>query len=278
MKDIKEYYSVGEFSKICNIPTNTLRYYDKIGLIHPDKIGENNYRFYSKETLAYIPVIKYYKQMGFSLEVIKELVDENSFVIHEKLFKEKLERLKEMENSIYQKYAAIEGWLQLIAEAELIRKNDVREVAVKYIEPSTFCCMEQNFNYNYKEAIINIEFTNYIESIGNEAAGVIILNFPSSKSKLGREKTKVTVMQQPVLQVSHEADTKTFGGQVFACCYHIGSHETIGNTYNKIYNWACKNNYICDEESYERFLIDYWTTQNAECFVTEILIKIEKNI
>ncbi|MHC1721972.1 MAG: GyrI-like domain-containing protein [Aminipila sp.] len=278
MKDIKEYYSVGRFSKICNIPTNTLRYYDKIGLIHPDKIGENNYRFYSKETLAYIPVIKYYKQMGFSLEVIKELVDENSFVIHEKLFKEKLEKLKEIENGIYQKYAAIEGWLQLITEAELIRKNDVREVAVKYIEPSTFCCMEQNFNYNYKEAIINIEFTNYIESINNQAAGVIILNFPSSKSKLAREKTKVTIMQQTILNVTNETKTKTFGGQVFACCYHIGSYETIENTYHKIYDWASQNNYSCDDESYERFLIDYWTTQNTDCFVTEILIKIEKNI
>lgn len=276
MKDKNEYYSVGRFSKICNIPTNTLRYYDKIGLIRPERLGDNNYRFYSKETLAYIPVIKYYKQMGFSLEEIKKIVDENSFVIHEKLFKEKLDQLKEMESSIYTKYAAIEGWLQLISEAELIRKNDVREVAVKYIEPLKFCCLEQDFNYNYKEAIINIDFTNYIESIGNEVAGVIILNFPSAKLKLRKEKTKVTIMQQPVLNITPETETKRFGGQVFACCYHIGSHENIEDTYNKIYDWASTNHYICADESYERFLIDYWTTQNTHCFVTEILIKIDK--
>ena len=160
MKNKTKYYSVGQVSKICNVSANTLRFYDKIGLIHPNKIGENNYRFYSKETLTYIPVIKYYKQMGFSLEEIKEIVDENSFVLHEKLFKEKSDKLKEMKDSIYKKYAAIEGWLQLITEAEMIRKNDVRQVSLKYVQPSTFCCMEQHFNYNYKEAIINIDFTN----------------------------------------------------------------------------------------------------------------------
>ncbi|QHI72509.1 MerR family transcriptional regulator [Aminipila terrae] len=276
MKNTKEYYSVGEVSKICNIPANTLRFYDKIGLICPDKHGENNYRFYSKESLAYIPVIKYYKQMGFSLEEIKEIVDENSFMIHEKLFKKKFDELKEINKDIYKKYAAIEGWLQLITEAELIRKNDVRQVSVKYVEPSIFCCMEQNFNYNYKEAIINIDFTNYIESIGNEAAGVIILNFPSINEKLKGEKTKVTVMQKPVLKVASENHTKTFGGQVFASCYHMGPHETIEEAYQKIYQWASMNQYACDEESYERFLLDYWTTQNSDFFVTEVLVKVEK--
>lgn len=277
MKEKKQYYSVGQVSKICNVSSNALRFYDKIGLIHPDKLGDNNYRFYSKETLTYIPVIKYYKQMGFSLEEIKELVDENSFTVHEKLFKEKFIKLEELNKNIYKKYAAIEGWLQLIAEAELIRKNDVKQVSVKYIEPTSFCCMEQNFNYNYKEAIININFTNYIESIGNEVAGVIILNFPSTKLKLNKEQTQYTIMQKPVLKVSDITNTKSFGGQIFASCYHIGSHENIEEAYNKIYNWAKRNNYTCDEESFERCLIDYWTTKNYNTFVTEVLIKIDKN-
>ncbi len=276
MKDTKKYYSVGQVSKICNIPTNTLRFYDKIGLICPDKLGENNYRFYSKETLTYIPVIKYYKQIGFSLEEIKTLVDVNSFTVHEKIFKEKFDRFQEINTSIYKKYTAIEGWLKLIAEAELIRKNDVREVSVKYLEPSSLCFLEQNFNYNYKEAIINIDFTNYMESIGNEATGVIILNFPSYKQKLSKQKTNVVFMQQPVLKVKVEDRVKSFGGEVFASCYHLGSHDNIDDTYNKIFDWASKNNYKCNEESFERFLVDYWTTPKEDYFVTEVLIQIEK--
>ena len=40
--------SIGEFSKICQVSTKTLRYYAEIGLILPDEINlENGYRYYS---------------------------------------------------------------------------------------------------------------------------------------------------------------------------------------------------------------------------------------
>lgn len=71
----QELYSIGEVSKICNISKKALRFYDKIGVISPDVVSEeNNYRFYSKDTLLFVPVIKYFKQMGFKLEEMKEFL------------------------------------------------------------------------------------------------------------------------------------------------------------------------------------------------------------
>ena len=70
----KEYYTIGEVGKICNISAKALRYYDKIGVISPDYIcEENGYRYYSRKTLLTVPVMKYYKQMGFKLEEMQEL-------------------------------------------------------------------------------------------------------------------------------------------------------------------------------------------------------------
>ena len=34
------YYSIGQASKICDVSPRMLRYYEEIGLIHPDKISE----------------------------------------------------------------------------------------------------------------------------------------------------------------------------------------------------------------------------------------------
>lgn len=34
--------SIGEFSKLCEVSAKTLRYYDEIGLIHPDEINPEN--------------------------------------------------------------------------------------------------------------------------------------------------------------------------------------------------------------------------------------------
>lgn len=76
----QNFFSIGEVSKICNVSRKALRYYDQIGLISPDYINEENgYRYYSEDTLLYVPVLKYYKQMGFKLEEMQGLFDDVNF-------------------------------------------------------------------------------------------------------------------------------------------------------------------------------------------------------
>ena len=74
-------YSIGEVSSICNISKKALRFYDKIHIISPDYISEENkYRYYNRRTLLLVPVIKYYKQMGFKLEEMKEVLESETIV------------------------------------------------------------------------------------------------------------------------------------------------------------------------------------------------------
>ena len=70
----QELYSIGEVSRICNVPKKALRFYDKINIISPDYICEKSkYSTITGETLLLVPVIKYFKQMGFRLEEIERL-------------------------------------------------------------------------------------------------------------------------------------------------------------------------------------------------------------
>ena len=83
-------YSIGEVSRICNISKKALRFYDKINIISPDHIcEENKYRYYSRETLLLVPVIKYFKQMGFKLEEMKEFLESDTYEVQERGFLEK---------------------------------------------------------------------------------------------------------------------------------------------------------------------------------------------
>ena len=73
--DEKKLFSIGEVSKICNISKKALRYYDQIKLISPDYVNEENgYRYYSEDTLLYLPILKYYKQIGFKIEEMQGLL------------------------------------------------------------------------------------------------------------------------------------------------------------------------------------------------------------
>ena len=72
---MKPGFTVGETARICSIPADTLRYYDKIGLIHPSVMGENGYRYYKYEDFLFLNTIKYLKKLGMPLADMKKLFD-----------------------------------------------------------------------------------------------------------------------------------------------------------------------------------------------------------
>jgi len=274
--EAKEYFSVGEVSKICNISKKALRFYDKIGLICPDMVSiENSYRFYNRKTLLSVPIIKYYKQMGFKLDEMKAFLEGSTYNMLEKTFRQKIDDLKQMESEIFKMYTSVKDWYDLILEAEMIIENDVREVSIKYLDASSLCFMDQNFNYNYMESIINIDWTNYVESIDNEVTGPVIINFPSYQERVEGKTSKVRILQKTILQCQ-DCQTVKYGGFMAVSCYHIGSHETINETYDKIGRWTEAHGYQCSEESYERYVTDYWTTRNENQFVTEVIIQVKR--
>lgn len=274
--DKEELYSIGEVSKICNISKKALRFYDKIGIICPDKISEeNNYRFYSKETLLSVPVVKYFKQMGFKLEEMKEFLDGNTYEAHERGFRRKIDELRQLEEEIHMSYTSVKDWYDLILEAESVITNNVTEVSIKYMDSITTCYLEQEFRHNYKESIINIEWSNYLESNNQAITGPVILWFENYNEKLRGETTKTRILQKMVTNCG-DLPVMTIGNEMMASCYHIGSHDTIDSTYGKIFKWADEHGYQCSSESVERYVTDYWTIRNNEEFVTEVLIKVER--
>lgn len=77
-------YTIGQISKICMIPIQTLRYYDKIDLLIPVDVNEETgYRHYSNRQIVHIKIIQHLKELNFSLHEIKEYLkrDDLSIII-----------------------------------------------------------------------------------------------------------------------------------------------------------------------------------------------------
>lgn len=69
---------IGDFSYIHNIPIQTLRYYDKIGLLKPYRIDQKtNYRYYHINQSQIVDEIQYLRQLDFSLEEIKGILSKH---------------------------------------------------------------------------------------------------------------------------------------------------------------------------------------------------------
>ena len=66
-------YKIGQFAEIVQTSIRTLRFYDQIDLFKPEEIDLfTNYRYYSKNQIKDFKLINKLKEIGFSLEEIKD--------------------------------------------------------------------------------------------------------------------------------------------------------------------------------------------------------------
>lgn len=67
-------YKIGELSKLTGCSIETLRYYEREGLLPAPPRGDNGYRYYPKDTVSRVHFILHAKQLGFTLNDIAELL------------------------------------------------------------------------------------------------------------------------------------------------------------------------------------------------------------
>src|SRR5699024_5119843 len=61
-----------------NMSHDTLRYYDKIGLVKPSIRKENGYRYYSMKELELLDVISIAKRLNISIKDIQDIIDKEN--------------------------------------------------------------------------------------------------------------------------------------------------------------------------------------------------------
>lgn len=69
-------YSISYVSRVAGISSRTLRHYDHIGLLVPDHVALNGYRFYTQNQLIRLQRILLLRDMGLKLEHIAEILEE----------------------------------------------------------------------------------------------------------------------------------------------------------------------------------------------------------
>src|SRR2546421_12366854 len=69
-----ERLTIGEVAKQAHVCIETLRYYERMGLVASPPRSKSNYRLYPQETVRRVQFIKRAQELGFSLKEIMELL------------------------------------------------------------------------------------------------------------------------------------------------------------------------------------------------------------
>lgn len=69
-------FTISQLAKAAEIPTTTVRYYERIGLVEPEDRSAGNYRLYSDESLQRLKFIRAAQAIGFTLDDVRALLGE----------------------------------------------------------------------------------------------------------------------------------------------------------------------------------------------------------
>ena len=68
-------YTIGELARAAEVPTSTIRYYERRGLLRPEGRSDSNYRVYDEEGLELLRFIRAAQVTGFQLRDIELLIE-----------------------------------------------------------------------------------------------------------------------------------------------------------------------------------------------------------
>lgn len=279
MGESKEFYQIGEVSKICNIPIKTLRYYDEIELLIPRKIDpESNYRYYSNDQLVLVLVIKHFKEAGFSLKEIKVLLGRENLEYNTKRINEKcieidnkindLKRLKEK-----LQFCIKESKKEKSEEKEF--KIEIKEIPTSYVAylRSKGPCTIDEFTVRYCKLISLVEKNNF--HIIRNAMAIYYNNCIIDVE----EREKVDYYIEVCIGVSEEREiyglVRRFGGFKAVTAVHYGSYDNMIEAYRKMNKYIYENGYEICGEPIDNYLVDIINTADEENYVTELIIPVK---
>lgn len=99
-------YTVQKLATLSGVSVRTLHHYDEIGLLKPAYVGGNGYRYYGQEQLLLLQQILFFRNLGFELKKIREIVKKSDFDriaalhSHRKMLTRELEKTRELIETI----------------------------------------------------------------------------------------------------------------------------------------------------------------------------------
>jgi DNA-binding transcriptional MerR regulator len=72
-------YTVRQLADLAGVSRRTLHYYDEVGLLKPSKQGRNRYRYYNDAAVLRLQQILFYRELGLSLNEIKDILRQPDF-------------------------------------------------------------------------------------------------------------------------------------------------------------------------------------------------------
>lgn len=268
-------YRIGEFSKISKTTIKTLRYYDAEGLLQPEAVDDfTGYRLYSTKQLIQLHKIQELRQIGLSIEEIKQIVH-----LKKSLAKVLVKRREDVMRELTQRQ-------QQLSRIDFILANQEEEIVMNY--QATIKEIPEVIVYSTKATVKNfMDYFEIIPPIGEK----LMKKYPDLKCATPeycfikyldgeyREQDINIEFCEAVSELKENFDDiefKKLEAVTVVSTLHKGSYATISKAYAYLMKWIEENGYTMIDAPRECQIDGIWNKETEEEWLTEVQIPLKK--
>jgi DNA-binding transcriptional MerR regulator len=265
---------IGDFSRIGQVSIKTLRYYDAVGLLKPSQVDPSTgYRFYSFDMLPRLNRILALKELGLSLEQIKQLLEDD-------LSAEQLRgmlRLKQVEiqenlSREKEKLARVEARLEMIEKEHNMPNYDV---IIKKVDPISVASVRDTIPSYPEQGPLWDELELFLAYHQIEPEGPCFSIYYSDEPDVDTQVCEP--VSNPFMEDQRVKQEVLDGVNMMATVVHNGPFITIGEAYQALIKWIDANGFRIDGPAREIYLHPAVNgSQTDPATVTEIQFPVEK--
>ena len=265
---------IGEFSRLMQTTVKTLRHYEQIGLLLPDEVDEaTGYRYYRMEQMQRLNAIKDLKSLGFSLDEIKDIYDDDTHTPSLEILEAKIDdcrrQLRELEQRRLRLAVLADSRKQLLimekfsiqSLPEIIVASH-REVVENYDAIGAMCvnvigpemqrlgckcpppgyCFTIEHDKEYKPKDIDIEYCEQVEEAGEDSAIITFKRLPAVPTAL--------------------------------CMKHVGPYDRFYQSYVELFKYAEEQGYQIAGAPRTWYIDGCWNQEDPEKWLSLIQLPV----
>lgn len=270
---MKDYYKIGEISKIYGIGRDSLMYYEDIGILKSFR-DKNGYRMYKLSDIWRLNLIKELRSLNFPMKKIKEYLDDRNIestkeILNKEiiLIDEKIEELLSYKQNIMKRLDTINDELRNLKLYEIdlvyINKRKALELNANITKDEEFDFLIQKLQKDYE---------NRFTILGNNNIGS---SFCLDKIKQGIYNEFKSVFC--FLEDEEEIYNIIFNEGYYLTLTYKGKYKNNKHYINKMFKYIEEKGYKIISDPIEIYKIDIHETEDINEFITEIQIPVDIN-
>lgn len=266
---------IGEFSKMMQVTVKTLRYYEQKGLLLPYEVDEwTGYRYYSIYQMQRLNIIRGLQQQGFTLEEIKELLEDGEQMPSIDQLTQKIKETEHQLQLLIKRRSQLLKWLDSHKQIKTMEQISIqslpeiivashREIIPNYDALGALCvnkigpemqrlgckcpppgyCFTIEHNKEYRSTDLDIEYCEQVEEMGKDSNIIQFKHLPAVEKAL--------------------------------CIKHIGPYERFHESFAEAFRYMEEKGYKPVGHTRICYIDGVWNKDNPEQWLSIIQIPIE---